>query len=426
MPCLYAADKRYARTGASSELIMLTFNPEKIRNDFPILTYSDSPLVYLDSAASAQKPCVVIDRLDTLYRREYSSVHRGVHRLSEHATAQFEASRVSIQKFLNAQYAHEIIFVRGTTEAINLVASSYGRTQCRAGDELIISAMEHHSNIVPWQILCQQTGALLKIIPVDTQGQLQIDVYKNLLSPRTKLVALTHVSNVLGTINPIKQIIALAHQNNTPVLIDGAQGIVHTQVDVQDLDCDFYAFSGHKLFGPSGIGVLYGKQNLLEAMPPYQTGGGMITTVNLEQSQYRELPYRFEAGTPSIAGAIGLATAIDYLNQIDRAAAHCHEQMLLHMLTDNLLNIPKLHLIGTAEKKASILSFVLDDVHAHDIGTILAASDIAVRVGHHCCMPLMQQFHVPATVRASLAFYNNQQDIEALITALHTVRTIFK
>lgn len=403
------------------------FDPEKIRRDFPILDKKirGNPLVYLDTAASAQKPKCVVDCLSDFYENRYSSVHRGLYYLSDQATQLFEDARIKIQEFINAKHSHEIIFTRGTTEAINLVAQSYG-SHLKASDEIIISAMEHHANIIPWQVLCKKIGAILKVIPIDDHGQLLLNEYQALLNERTKLVAITHISNVLGTINPIKTLIALAHQNNTPVLIDGAQGIVHAEVDVQSLDCDFYTFSGHKLFGPNGIGVLYGKECLLNKMPPYQTGGNMITRVSFDTVEYRELPFKFEAGTPPIAEAIALGAALDYLKTIDRRAALGYEHQLLSDLMQRLTEVKQIRLIGTAEKRSGIVSFVIEEVHAHDVGTILDAQGIAVRVGHHCAMPLMQRFNVPATVRASLAFYNLASDIDALIAGLHQVKTIFK
>lgn len=407
---------------------MKTFDIEKIRSAFPILHQQvhGHPLVYLDSAATAQKPQAVIDAINHYYIHDNANVHRAVHALSERATIAYEKTREKVQKLINAKESREIIFTRGTTEAINLVAQSYGHSQIKAGDEIIISTMEHHSNIVPWQILCEQTGARLRVIPINDAGELLIEEYEKLLNTRTKLVAIVHMSNSLGTINPIQTIIQLAHAHNVPVLLDGAQSIVHLNIDVQQLDCDFYAFSSHKLFGPTGVGVLYGKAQLLEAMPPYQGGGDMISQVSFEKTLYREIPYKFEAGTPHIAGVIGLGAAIDYLNQLDTVGMHQHETTLLNYATDQIKQIPNLRLIGTAQEKAAILSFVLDDIHAHDVGTILDSEGIAVRTGHHCTMPLMERFNVPATVRASLAFYNTKEDIDALIRGLHQVRKIFK
>ena len=415
---------------------MKTFDVKKIRADFPILQQKikDKPLVYLDNAASTQKPHSVIQRLQHFYTHENSNVHRGIHSLSELATEEFEKSREKIQQFIHAKSFAEIIFVRGTTEAINLVAQTYGLSQIKADDEIIISHMEHHANIVPWQILCAQTGAKLKIIPINDAGELILEEYQRLLNPKTKLVAICHISNTLGSINPIKQIIDSAHANSpeTKVLIDGAQAVAHQKVDVQALDCDFYTFSGHKLFAPTGIGVLYGKQELLAAMPPYQGGGSMITEVTLEKSYYREPPYKFEAGTPDIAGAIGLGTAIDYLNQLDFNAVQKHEQQLLDYATAGLQTIPELHLIGTAKQKTAILNFTVNDsrgmrIHGHDISDVLNTEvGVAVRAGQHCTMPLMQRFNVDSTVRASLAFYNNKEDIDALISGLHTLKQLFK
>lgn len=415
---------------------MKTFDVKKIRADFPILQQKikGKSLVYLDNAASTQKPYSVIERLDHYYRYENSNVHRGIHTLSELATEEFELSREKIQQFIHAKSFAEIIFVRGTTEAINLVAQTYGLSQIKAGDEIIISHMEHHANIVAWQMLCAQTGAKLRVIPINDAGELLLEEYYRLLNPKTKLVAICHISNTLGTINPIKQIIECAHANSpiTKVLIDGAQAVAHQKIDVQALDCDFYTFSGHKLFGPTGIGVLYGKQEILATMPPYQGGGSMITEVSLEKSHYREPPYKFEAGTPHIAGAIGLGAAIDYLNQLDFDAIHQHEQQLLDYATAALRTIKGLHLIGTAKEKAAILNFTVSDsqglrIHGHDVSDVLNAEvGVAVRAGQHCTMPLMQRFNVDSTVRASLAFYNNKEDIDALISGLHTLKQLFK
>lgn len=411
---------------------MKTFDVNKIRADFPIFQQKiqGKPLVYLDSAATAQKPQSVIQRLNHFYSKEYSSVHRGIHTLSEQATQAFENARVKLQHFINAKHFSEIIFVRGTTEAINLVAQTYGRSQIKCGDEIIISHMEHHANIVPWQLLCEETGAQLKVIPINDSGELMFEEYEKLLNEKTKLVSLCHISNTLGTINPIKKIIDCAHKNNTPVLIDGAQAVAHEKVDVQTLECDFYCFSGHKLFGPTGIGILYGKQALLEAMPPYHGGGSMITEVSLEKSSYREPPYKFEAGTPDIAGAIGLSAAIDYLNHLNFSEIQAHEKALLNDATQQLKRIPGLQLIGTAKEKASILNFTLSDqrgqpIHGHDISDILNSEGVAVRAGQHCTMPLMKRFGVDSTVRASLAFYNTQEDIDALIKGLKLTQEIF-
>lgn len=415
---------------------MKTFDVKKIRADFPIFQQKikGKPLVYLDNAASTQKPYSVIKRLQQFYSHEYSNVHRGIHTLSEIATEEFEQSREKIRQFIHAKTFAEIIFVRGSTEAINLVAQTYGISQIKADDEIIISHMEHHANIVPWQRVCAQTGAKLKIIPINDTGELILEEYQRLLSPKTKLVSICHISNTLGTINPIKQIIDWAHANSpqTKVLIDGAQAVAHQKIDVQALDCDFYTFSGHKLFGPTGIGILYGKQELLASLPPYQSGGSMITEVSLEKSHYREPPYKFEAGTPHIAGAIGLGTAIDYLNQLDFESIHHHEQLLLNYATACLKSIDGLHLIGTAEEKTAILNFTVSDaqgmrIHGHDISDVLNAEvGVAVRAGQHCTMPLMQRYQVDSTVRASLAFYNNKEDIDALICGLQSLKQLFK
>lgn len=409
-------------------MMMNTQNIEGFRKDFPILQQlvHGKPLVYLDNAATSQKPNAVIDTIQRFYQTDYANVHRAVHTLSERATHAFEAVRHKVQRLLHAKEEREIIFARGTTEAINLVAQSYGRSQLKSGDEIIISTMEHHSNIVPWQMLCEQTGAVLRVIPVNDAGEIIFEEYERLLSPRTKIVAVVHMSNSLGTINPVKKIIKLAHDVGAVVLLDGAQAVSHLPINVVDLDCDFYAFSGHKLFGPSGIGALYGKAKLLEAMPPYQGGGDMISQVSFAKTLYREIPHRFEAGTPNIADTVGLGAAIDYFQQLDLAALHDHEHQLLIYGTERLQEIPGLRLIGTAREKAAILSFILEDVHAHDIGTILDYEGVAVRTGHHCTMPLMERFKVPATVRASLAFYNTQEDIDALIRGLHKVREVFK
>ncbi len=413
---------------------MQAFDISQIRQDFPILQQkiNGKSLIYLDSAASMQKPQSVIQRITDFYSQEYSNVHRGIHSLSEQATDHYEKSREKIQHFINAKHFSEIVFVRGTTEAINLVAQTYGRSEIKACDEIIITHMEHHANIVPWQLLCQQTGAQLKVIPINEAGELMLAEYEKLLTAKTKLVALCHISNTLGTINPLKQIIDLAHANNAVVLIDGAQAVPHQKVDVQDLDCDFYCFSGHKLFGPTGIGVLYGKQHLLEAMPPYQGGGSMITEVSLEKSHYREPPYKFEAGTPHIAGVIGLGAGIDYLNQLDFTAIHAYEKQLLAYATEQLTAIPGLRLIGTAQQKAAILSFTVSDscgvaIHGHDISDVLnSEAAVAVRAGQHCTMPLMKRFGVDSTVRASLAFYNTQADIDGLVSGLQILKQLFK
>jgi cysteine desulfurase/selenocysteine lyase len=403
------------------------FEVEKIRKDFPILSEKvhGKSLVYFDNAATSQKPQVVIDAVHRYLATYNANIHRGVHDLSERATEAFEDSRKKLQRFVNAAQTREVIFVRGTTEAINLVAQSYGRTHIRSGDEIVISAMEHHSNIVPWQILCEQIGAVLRVVPINDAGELLLDEYEKLLTPRTRLVSVVHVSNSLGTINPVREIVHLAHRQGIPVLVDGAQAVPHLTVDVRELDCDFYAFSGHKLFGPTGIGVLYGKAELLEAMPPYQGGGDMIKSVTFEKTLYNDLPYKFEAGTPHIAGVIGLGAAVDYLSGIGLERISAYEHKLLVSATEALSAIPGLRVIGTAREKASLISFVLDGVHAHDVGTILDHDGVAIRAGHHCTMPLMQRFGVPATARASLTFYNTKEEIDVLVRAIHKAIELF-
>ena len=398
-----------------------------IREDFPILAQRvhGKPLIYLDNAATSQKPKCVIDTLTRFYQMDNANIHRGVHALSERSTQSYEAARGKVQRFLNAANTREIIFVRGATEAINLVAQTYGRKHVNAGDEILISAMEHHSNIVPWQMLCEEKGAVLRVIPINDRGELEFDQFETLLNNRTRLVSLTHVSNALGSINPVREIIRAAHAWNVPVLIDGAQAVPHMQVDVRSLDCDFYVFSGHKVFGPTGIGVLYGKEKLLEAMPPWQGGGDMIESVTFGKTTYNELPYKFEAGTPNIAGVIGLGAAIDYMDQLGMDAIADHEQELLAYGTQALENISGLRLIGTAREKASVLSFVIEGVHPHDAATILDLEGVAVRAGHHCAQPVMERFGVSATTRASLAFYNTTQDLDALVAGIHKVREIF-
>lgn len=398
------------------------------RKDFPILETNvhRKPLVYLDNAATTQKPMTVIEAESQYYRFDNANVHRGLHALSQRATDAFEAARLKVQYLINAASINEIIFVRGTTEAINLVAQSYGRSRFKSGDEIILSMMEHHSNIVPWQMLCKQTGAILRIIPVNNVGELELDVYNQLFTERTKLVAVTHVSNALGTINPVKAIVDLAHVRGVPVLLDGAQAIAHLPVDVQALDCDFYAFSGHKLYGPTGIGVLYGKAAMLDAMPPYQGGGDMIRSVSFEGTTYNTLPYKFEAGTPNVAGVIGMGAAIDYLKKIGFDALVEHEQTLLTYATQALINIPGLRIIGNALEKTAILSFVLNGVHPHDIGTILDRQGVAIRTGHHCTMPLMEHFGISATARASFALYNTKAEVDKLVEAINYVKELFE
>ena len=403
------------------------FDVARIREDFPILKQmvNGKPLVYLDNAATSQKPQSVIDALVRYYTTENSNVHRGVHTLSQLATDDYEQARSQVKNFINAKEDEEIIFVRGTTEAINLVSQTFGRQKISEGDEIIISTMEHHSNIVPWQILCQEKGANLRIIPINDAGELLLDEYEKLITPRTKLVSIVHQSNALGTINPVEDIVQIAHRQGVPVLLDGAQAIAHVSVDVQQLGCDFYAFSGHKLYGPTGIGVLYGKAELLEEMPPYQAGGEMIRSVTFEKTLYNVLPNKFEAGTPNIAGAIGLGAAISYVNNIGMDRIFAYESELLQYGTERLSAIGGLTLIGTAAKKGSVLSFVMDGVHPHDIGTILDAEGIAIRTGHHCAQPLMDRFGVAATARASLAFYNTREEIDVLVKGIDRVIEVF-
>ena len=403
------------------------FDAARARGDFPILSrrVHGRPLVFLDSAASAQKPGAVIDAVRHCYEAEYANVHRGIYWLSERATEAFEGVRKTVAQFINAAEEREIVFVRGTTEAINLVAHSFGRYSLEAGDEIVISAMEHHSNIVPWQILRDEMGVKLIIAPIDDDGELMMEAFAKLLGPRTKLVAITHVSNALGSIVDVREIVRLAHEVGARVLIDGAQAVPHLGVDVQELDCDFYAFSGHKLYGPNAIGVLYAKAELLETMPPYQGGGDMILSVTFDKTEYNAIPYKFEAGTPNIAGTIGFGAAIDYVSALGLPGIAAHEQDLLHYATARLKEIDGLRLIGTARDKASVLSFTLADVHAHDIGTVLDRQGIAVRTGHHCALPVMDRFGVPATVRASFGLYNTRDDVDALIDGLGKVREIF-
>lgn len=404
------------------------FDPEIVRADFPILSREvhGKPLVFLDSAASAQKPRSVIEAIAQFDATSYANVHRGVHFLSETATNAFEAAREKVRCFLNAPHEREILFVRGTTEAINLVAHGFGRAMLGFGDEVLVTGMEHHANIVPWQLVCADRGASLRAAPIDDRGQLCLDEFEQLLGPRTKLVAVVHVSNALGTINPIRDIVRMAHARGIPVLVDGAQAVPHMAVDVQELGCDFYAFSGHKLFGPTGIGILWGKSELLRKMQPYQGGGEMIASVTFEKTFYKDIPHKFEAGTPNITGAVGLGAAIDYLSGIDMVAAAAHEHHLLEYATEKVASIPGVRLIGTAPEKAGVLSFVLDGIHAHDVGTILDRHGVAVRVGHHCAQPVMQRFEVPATVRASFALYNTRQDVDRLIDGLHRVIEVFQ
>lgn len=403
------------------------FDVARIRADFPILHQEvrGRPLVYLDSAATTQKPQAVIDALVRYYTHDNANVHRGVHALSERATQAYEGARERVRRFINARDTKEIIFVRGCTEAINLVAQTFGRSNVGPGDEVLITAMEHHSDIVPWQMLCQQVGATLKMVPVNERGELRMDQLDAMLTERTRILAVTHVSNALGTVNPVKDIIKRAHARGVPVLVDGAQATQHFRVDVQDLDCDFYAFSGHKMFGPTGIGVLYGKTAMLESMPPWQGGGDMILTVTLEKTVYNRLPYRFEAGTPDISGAVGLAAAMDYIESVGVEAIAAHDRELLEYGTQALESVPGVRLMGRARERSGVLSFLLEDVHAHDVGTILDREGVAIRAGHHCAQPLLSCFGVAATVRASLAMYNTREDIDALVRGLHKVREVF-
>ncbi|MDO8953824.1 MAG: cysteine desulfurase [Gammaproteobacteria bacterium] len=406
---------------------MSQWNSEKIRQDFPILneTMNGKPLVYLDSASTTQKPRQVLAAMQQFYETENANVHRGVYVLSEKATAHFEGVRQLVKGFINAKSTREIVFVKGTTEAINLVAQSYGRANFKAGDEIILTAMEHHANIVPWQILRDQLGLIIRVLPMDEHGELMLDSLPGLFNAKTKLLAMTHASNALGTINPAKEMIKMAHAHNVPVLLDGAQSIVHGSIDVQDLDCDFFAFSGHKMYGPTGIGVLYAKQAILETMPPYQGGGDMIKSVSFEHTEYNELPYKFEAGTPNIAGVIGLGAAIRYIQNIGPDNIKTYETTLLQYATKSLSGIKGLRIIGTAAHKAPVISFILEGIHPHDIGSIVDHSGVAIRAGHHCAMPVMQFFNVAATARVSFGLYNTVADVDALVKALHHVQELF-
>jgi cysteine desulfurase/selenocysteine lyase len=403
------------------------YDVARVRADFPILatTVHGHPLAYLDSAASSQRPRAVLRAIEDYETHSHANVHRGVHALSQAATAAFEGARERVRRFINASSVREVIFVRGTTEGINLVAQSYGRPRLKPGDEILISALEHHADIVPWQMVCEQTGAVLKVAPINRRGELEFDAYLKLLSPRTRIVGVAHVSNALGTILPVQRIIEAAHAAGAVVVVDGAQAVPHIPVDVQALGADFYAFSGHKLYGPTGIGVLYGREALLSAMPPWQGGGDMILTVSFEKTTYNELPYRLEAGTPNISGAVGLAAAMDYVEGLGIEAIAAHEDGLLKRATAELLRIPGIELIGTAAAKASVLSFTMKGVHPHDLGTILDSQGVAVRTGHHCAMPVMTFFGVPATARASFGCYNDDSDIAALVNGLNKVREVF-
>jgi len=413
--------------GAISQEFSGTWDVQKVRSDFPILQERarGHQLVYLDNAATSQKPKAVIDEIVRYYQHDNANIHRGVHYLSEKATEDFEAARRAVKRFVNAKQANEIIFVRSATEAINLVAQTYGRVHVGPGDEVLITAMEHHSNIVPWQLLCEEKQAKLRVAPINQEGELILDEFEPLLGPRTKIVALGHVSNALGTINPVSEIVAMAHAKNIPVLVDGAQAAPHLVIDVQALDCDFYALSGHKMYGPTGIGVLYGKMALLEAMPPYQGGGDMISSVSFEKTVYNKVPYKFEAGTPDMSGAVGLHAAIDYLSQLGMNKVAAHEHELLAYATQRLSGIKDLRLIGTAKQKAGVLSFVMQGIHAHDVGTILDQEGIAVRTGHHCAQPVMEIFGVDATARASFGLYNTKEEIDALVRGIQRVKEVF-
>jgi cysteine desulfurase / selenocysteine lyase len=403
------------------------FDVERIRADFPILKLKveDKPLVYLDNAASSQMPQQVIDRIVRYQTTQHANIHRAVHYLSETATHEYEVARRTLQKFINAKEDREIIFTSGTTEAINLVMHGYGRKFIKAGDEIILTTLEHHSNIVPWQMLCEETGAKIRVVPINDAGELIIEEYEALFNERTKFVGVVHISNALGTINPVKQMIAFAHARGVPVLVDGAQAAPHLSVDVQDLDCDFYAYSGHKLCGPTGIGMLYGKAKHLEAMQPYKGGGDMILSVTFEKTTYNTIPFKFEAGTPPIMAAIVLGAAIDYLQNIGMDKIAAHEHSLLEYATAQINDMPGVRIIGTAKNKASVISFAIDGVHPHDIGSILNQEGIAVRTGHHCAQPVMQRYRVPATSRASFAFYNTMAEVDVLIAGIRTVQKVF-
>ncbi len=403
------------------------FDVERIRADFPILKLKvhGKPLVYLDNAASSQMPQQVIDRLNRYQTTQHANINRGVHYLSEVATNEFEEARRKLQRFINAREEREVIFTSGTTDSINLVMHGYGRKFIKAGDEIILTTLEHHANIVPWQMLAEEKGAKIRVVPVNDAGELLLDEYENLFNESTKFVGVMHVSNALGTINPVKRMIAFAHARGVPVLVDGAQAVPHMQVDVQDLDCDFYAFSGHKLCGPTGIGILYGKAALLEKMQPFKGGGDMIMSVTFEKTMYNTIPHKFEAGTPPIAAAIGMGAAVDYLLEIGMDAIAAHEHELLNYATEQVQQMPGVRIIGTAKHKAAVLSFAVDGVHPHDIGTLLNQEGVAVRTGHHCAQPVMQRFKVPATSRASFAFYNNMAEVDALIAGIRTVQKVF-
>lgn len=416
-----------AHTGVNSPSARAAFDIERIRRDFPILARDvrGKKLVYLDNAATSQKPRAVIDAIARYYEQENANIHRGVHFLSELATSEHDRARQAVKSFINAGDTREVVFVRGTTEAINLVAQTYGRVHVGSGDEVLITAMEHHSNIVPWQILCDEKGAKLRVAPINDDGELLLDEFAKLLTSRTKIVAVAHVSNALGTVNPLAQIIELAHAKNIPVLVDGAQAVPHMRVDVQALDADFYTLSSHKMFGPMGIGVLYGKVHLLEAMPPYQGGGDMISSVTFEKTTYNKLPFKFEAGTPDVAGAIGLGAAVEYLNEIGIDNISKYEHALLVYATQKLSALSGVRLIGNAKERAGVISFVIENVHPHDVGTILDQEGIAIRTGHHCAQPIMDRFGIPATARASFAFYNTKEEVDALVNGILKVQEVF-
>jgi cysteine desulfurase / selenocysteine lyase len=415
------------RSDSSEDVSRPPFDVDRVRADFPILQRKvrGKPLVYLDNAATSQKPQSVIDAVTGFYAGENANIHRGVHYLSERATVAYDQVREKVARFINARSSREVVFTKGTTEGINLVAQSFARTHLRPGDDILITVMEHHSNIVPWQLICEQSGANLRAVPITDDGELELEAFEQMLGDRTKLVALVHLSNALGTINPIKQLVALAHARGIPVLVDGAQAAPHLAVDVQALDCDFYVFSGHKVFGPTGVGVLYGRESLLESMPPYQGGGDMIATVTIQRSTWAPLPAKFEAGTPMIAQVMGLGAAIDYVGSIGLSDIASWERRLLSYATERVLEIGGLRLIGTARAKASVLGFVMEGVHPHDIGTILDDEGIAIRAGHHCAQPVMERFQVPATARASFAFYNTIQEADALVAGLSAVKKMF-
>ncbi len=428
----FTRDERPGRdregAGAAHPGAPIRFDPHRIRADFPILSQRvhGKPLVYLDNAATSQKPRAVIDAIDTYYREYNSNIHRGLHALSERATQAYESARGKLRRFINAGDVREIVFVRGTTEAINLVASSWGRRNVGAGDEVLITAMEHHSNIGPWQLLCEEKKARLRVAPITDSGELRLEELEKLIGPRTRLVAVAHVSNALGTINPVAEIVEMAHRRKVPVLLDGAQAVPHLRVDVRALDCDFYAFSAHKMYGPTGVGVLYGKASLLEGMPPYQGGGDMIASVTFEKTTYNRIPYKFEAGTPNIAGGIAFGAAVEWLEAVGFEAMAAYEHDLLAYATQALSKVRGLRIIGTAAEKAGVLSFVLDDVHPHDIGTILDQEGIAIRTGHHCAQPVMDRFGIPATARASFAGYNTREEVDALVAGLVKVREVVR